>query len=57
MMRFRRKPDMNLVFLVGASYLGLERESTELLIWKSWWELRQRKNKRLRTSWMRGMVN
>jgi hypothetical protein len=28
MMRFRRKPDMNLVFLVGASYLGLERESS-----------------------------
>jgi hypothetical protein len=28
MMRFRRKPDKNLVFLVGASYLGLSRESS-----------------------------
>jgi hypothetical protein len=28
MKRFRRKPDMNLVFLVGASYLGLSRESS-----------------------------
>jgi hypothetical protein len=27
MFRFRRKPDKNLVVLVGASYLGLERES------------------------------
>ena len=28
MIRFRRKPDMNLVFLVGASYLGLSKESS-----------------------------